>query len=106
MGNKEKRINTFYINSLLVYNVKVSLIGHTEIRQFMWGILLVKGNHWTCQKKAKELSAIAVSKLKTKGRYALGGIDSLHLFVIGNSRAWVLRVAVGIRTNTRLRISW
>ena len=51
-------------------------------------------------KKAKELSAIAVSKLKTKGRYAVGGIDGLHLFVVGNSRAWILRVAVGTRTNS------
>ena len=52
-------------------------------------------------KKAKELSAIAVSKLKTKGRYAVGGVDGLHMFVVGNSRVWILRVAVGMRTNSQ-----
>ncbi len=48
-------------------------------------------------KKAKELSALAVSKLKAEGRYAVGGADGLHLRVSGGSRAWVLRVAVGAR---------
>ena len=51
-------------------------------------------------KKAKELSAIAVSKLKNEGRYAVGGVDGLHFRIVGNSRAWVLRVAVGTRTNS------
>ena len=32
-------------------------------------------------KKAKELSAIAVSKLKAEGRYAVGGVDGLQLFI-------------------------
>lgn len=46
-------------------------------------------------KKAKELSALAVSKLKEQGRYAVGGADGLHLRVTGGSRSWVLRVQVG-----------
>ena len=52
-------------------------------------------------KKAKELSALAVSKLKTEGRYAVGGADGLHLRIAGASRAWVLRLAVGTRTNAK-----
>lgn len=50
-------------------------------------------------KKAKELSALAVAKLKTEGRHAVGGADGLHLRIAGGSRAWVLRVAVGTRLN-------
>ncbi|MDO3556202.1 integrase arm-type DNA-binding domain-containing protein [Ralstonia pseudosolanacearum] len=50
-------------------------------------------------KKAKELSALAVSKIKTDGRYAVGGADGLHLRVAGASRTWVLRLAVGTRIN-------
>lgn len=50
-------------------------------------------------KKAKELSALAVSKLKTDGRYAVGGVDGLHLRVVGASRAWILRIAVGKRVD-------
>lgn len=50
-------------------------------------------------KKAKELSALAVSKIKTDGRYAVGGADGLHLRVAGTSRTWVLRLAVGTRIN-------
>ena len=52
-------------------------------------------------KKAKELSALAVSKLKTEGRYAVGGADGLHLRIAGASRAWVLRLAVGTRTDAK-----
>lgn len=48
-------------------------------------------------RKAKELSALTVSKLKTEGRHAVGGVDGLHLRVSGGSRAWVLRIAVGSR---------
>ncbi|MBN9463691.1 MAG: integrase arm-type DNA-binding domain-containing protein [Burkholderiales bacterium] len=51
-------------------------------------------------KKAKELSALAVARLKAEGRYAVGGADGLHLRIAGASRAWVLRVAVGTRTNS------
>lgn len=56
-------------------------------------------------KKAKELSALAISKLKTDGRYAVGGADGLHLRVVGGSRAWVLRIAVGSRVGSDGRTS-
>lgn len=46
-------------------------------------------------KKAKELSAMSVSKIKENGRHAVGGVDGLHLRVFEGSRAWVLRVVVG-----------
>jgi integrase len=48
-------------------------------------------------KKAKELSALAVSRLKGPGRYAVGGVDGLHLRIVGESRAWVLRIKIGDR---------
>lgn len=50
-------------------------------------------------KKAIELSALAVSKLKEEGRYAVGGVDGLQLNIIGQSRVWILRVVVGYWTN-------
>jgi integrase len=50
-------------------------------------------------KKAKELSALAVSKLKTEGRHAVGGAKGLYLRIAGKSRAWVLCVALGTRIN-------
>jgi integrase len=50
-------------------------------------------------KKAKELTAKAISNLKADGRYAVGGVDGLHLRIAGASRAWVLRVVVGTRIN-------
>lgn len=50
-------------------------------------------------KKAKELSALAVSKLKSEGRHAVGGVDGLYLKVAGNSRSWVLCAAMGKRIN-------
>lgn len=45
-------------------------------------------------KKTQELSALAVSKLKGDGRYAVGGVDGLYLRIAGNSRAWVLRIKI------------
>ncbi|MFA6117397.1 MAG: integrase arm-type DNA-binding domain-containing protein [Sphingomonas sp.] len=48
-------------------------------------------------KKAKEISALALSKLKAEGRYAVGGADGLHFRIVGNSRAWVLRIKVGAK---------
>ncbi|HEU0044212.1 tyrosine-type recombinase/integrase [Sphingomonas sp.] len=48
-------------------------------------------------KKAKELSALAVSKLKAEGRYAVGGADGLHFRITGNSKAWVLRIKIGTK---------
>jgi integrase len=45
-------------------------------------------------KKAKELSSLAVTRLKAEGRHAVGGADGLHLRIAGASRAWVLRLKV------------
>ncbi|WP_327858741.1 tyrosine-type recombinase/integrase [Acinetobacter guillouiae] len=50
-------------------------------------------------KKAKELSALSVAKIKDNGRHAVGGVDGLHLRIVNDSRAWVLRVAVGQRAD-------
>jgi len=50
-------------------------------------------------KKAKELSALSVAKIKDNGRHAVGGVDGLHLRIADGSRAWVLRVAVGHKVN-------
>ncbi len=52
-------------------------------------------------KKAKELSALAVSKLKAEGRHAVGGVDGLYLRIAGESRAWVLCAAMGTRINAK-----
>ena len=52
-------------------------------------------------KKAKELTALTVSKIKAEGRYAVGGADGLHLCVVGNARYWTLRIAVGTRKNRK-----
>lgn len=46
-------------------------------------------------KKAKELTALAVSKLKEEGRHAVGGAEGLHLRISAGARAWVLRIQVG-----------
>jgi len=47
-------------------------------------------------KKAKELSALEVSRLTQPGRYAVGVVDGLHLDVTGvGARSWVLRIMVG-----------
>jgi integrase len=48
-------------------------------------------------RKAKELSALALSKLRAEGRYAVGGVDGLHFRISGNSKAWVLRIKVGAK---------
>ena len=48
-------------------------------------------------KKAKELTARAVDALKTEGRFAVGGVDGLHLLIAGNGRSWILRVKIGAR---------
>jgi integrase len=52
-------------------------------------------------RKARELSALAVSKIKAEGRHAVGGVDGLHLRVAGGSRSWVLRLVVGVRTDSK-----
>lgn len=48
-------------------------------------------------RKAKELSALAVGRLRKEGRHAVGGVDGLHLRIAGASRAWVLRTTSGER---------
>lgn len=50
-------------------------------------------------KKAKELSGLVVSRLKTEGTYAVGGVDGLYLRIRGQSRSWILCVAMGVRVN-------
>ncbi len=55
-------------------------------------------------RKARELSALAVTKLRAPGRHAVGGVDGLHLRIAGASRAWVLRLAVGHRTDAQGRL--
>lgn len=47
-------------------------------------------------KKAKELSALAVSRLTESGHHAVGGVAGLYLYVNDTgARSWVLRVVVG-----------
>ena len=47
-------------------------------------------------RKAKELGALAVSRLKTPGLHFVGGVDGLAIqgFESG-ARTWILRVMVG-----------
>ena len=52
-------------------------------------------------KKAKELSALSVSKLKINGRYPVGGVDGLQLRVMDGSRSWILCIAVGTRIDNK-----
>ena len=54
--------------------------------------------------KAKELSALSVSRLKENGRHAVGGVDGLHLRIFNNSKSWVLRVSVGQRIDDHGKI--
>ena len=49
-------------------------------------------------KKAAELSPLAVSRLRTPGLHAAGGVAGLHLQVApGGARTWILRVTVGAK---------
>ena len=43
---------------------------------------------------ARELSALAVSKLSSEGAYAVGGVSGLQLQIIGASKVWVLRFSI------------
>jgi hypothetical protein len=52
-------------------------------------------------KKARELTALAVSKLSAEGRYAVGGVDGLYLYIRNKSRSWVFRWMVGTRQNSQ-----
>lgn len=54
-------------------------------------------------KKAAEMSALQVARLKEEGDHHVGGVDGLLLRIKGNSRVWVLRVRVdGRRPNIGL----
>lgn len=48
-------------------------------------------------KRAPELSALTVARLKDEGRHAVGGAPGLHLRIVGDSRAWVLRIKIGAK---------
>lgn len=53
-------------------------------------------------KKAKELTALEVKRLKPEdgkshARFAVGGVDGLHLCIDEGSKAWVLRIKIGNR---------
>lgn len=53
---------------------------------------------WGCAipRKAKELSALAVSRLTQPGRHSVGGIEGLALSITDKgTRSWTLRVMVG-----------
>jgi integrase len=63
----------------------------------MWDNMWVTQGRIPVPKRARELTALAVSKLKAEGRYAVGGAAGLHLRVAGNSRTWVLRIKVAGR---------
>ena len=47
-------------------------------------------------RKATELSPLAVSRLKSVGLWAVGGVGGLYLHVNARgARSWILRVVVG-----------
>ena len=47
-------------------------------------------------KKAKDLSALEVSRLTAQGHHAVGGVAGLYLYVLETgARSWVLRTTVG-----------
>jgi hypothetical protein len=47
-------------------------------------------------RKAKELSALEVSRLTASGHHAVGGVAGLYLYVNATgARSWVLRIMVG-----------
>jgi integrase len=49
-------------------------------------------------KKAKDLSALEVSRLTAPGHYAVGGVAGLYLYVLDTgARSWVLRTMVGTK---------
>jgi len=49
-------------------------------------------------KKAKDLSALEVSRLTTPGHHAVGGVAGLYLYVLDTgARSWVLRTMVGTK---------
>lgn len=60
--------------------------------------MAVKSSIPTMPKKAPELTAYQVRRLKRAGKHAVGGVAGLLLYVKpGGSRSWVLRIQVGDR---------
>jgi len=53
-----------------------------------------------CLKKQKNYQLSPSQNKKAEGRHAVGGVDGLYFRIAGNSRAWVLRIAVGTRINS------
>src|SRR5690606_4839005 len=48
-------------------------------------------------KIAKEMGALEVSRLRTDGEFAVGGVQGLYLRVQGEARYWLLRYRMGER---------
>lgn len=49
-------------------------------------------------RKAKDLTALEVSRLTCQGHHAVGGVAGLYLYVTGSgARSWVLRIMIGDR---------
>jgi integrase len=46
-------------------------------------------------KIVKELKPLAISKIKTEGLHAVGGVPGLYLQIMGNSRSWIFRAKIG-----------
>ena len=46
-------------------------------------------------KKAKELTALGVSKIKDEGLHAVGGVAGLYLQIKDRRRSWIFRVRIG-----------
>lgn len=48
-------------------------------------------------KRARELGALEVNRLRDEGLHAVGGVAGLYLQVRGEARSWILRVTVGAK---------
>jgi integrase len=48
-------------------------------------------------KRAQELSALQVNRLRDEGLHAVGGVPGLYLQVRGDGRSWILRAMVGAK---------
>lgn len=66
----------------------------------LWGVGWWVDEFESMPRRAKELSALAVSKIREEGRHPVGGAEGLYLQIAGESRTWILRVAIGTRLNS------